>query len=103
MQECPDGIDTLIGEGERGLSGGQAHRIALARVLVDPTARVLVFDEPTAHLDLETELELKEHMLSLMEGRLVVFATHRLHWLADMDVVIELAKGSVRNIREVRP
>lgn len=102
VQECPDGIDTLIGEGERGLSGGQAHRIALARVLVDPAARIVVFDEPTAHLDLETELELKEHMLSLMEGRLTVFATHRLHWLADMDVVIELAKGSVRNIREVK-
>ena len=80
----------------RGLSGGQAHRVALARVLLDENARVLVFDEPTAHLDIETELELKERMLPLMEGKLVVFATHRLHWVKDMDRVIELDDRSER-------
>ena len=94
--ELPEGLDTFIGEGARGLSGGQAHRVALARILLDENARVLVFDEPTAHLDIETELELKERMLPLMKGKLVVFATHRLHWVKDMDRVIKLDDRSER-------
>ncbi|MBE6468493.1 MAG: ATP-binding cassette domain-containing protein [Coriobacteriaceae bacterium] len=91
----PDGLDTLIGDGPGGreLSGGEAQRIALARAWVDRSRRVLLFDEPTAHLDIETELELKERMLPLMEGRLVVFATHRMHWLHEMDRVLVLSGG----------
>ncbi|MDY4040837.1 MAG: ATP-binding cassette domain-containing protein [Collinsella sp.] len=93
----PDGFDTVIGDGAgaRELSGGEAQRIALARAWTDRSRRVLLFDEPTAHLDIETELELKERMLPLMAGRLVVFATHRMHWLYEMDRVIVLAGGRV--------
>lgn len=53
----------------------------------------MLFDEPTAHLDIETELELKEKMKPLMENRLVFFATHRLHWLREMDRVLVLDQG----------
>lgn len=88
----PEGIRTAIGDGGRGLSGGQAQRIALARICLDPRP-ILIFDEPTAHLDIETELELKERILPLMEGRTVVFATHRLHWLDSMDAVLKLENG----------
>lgn len=95
VSELPYGLDTLVGEGARGLSGGQAHRIALARILLDEGTRVLVFDEPTAHLDIETEIDLKERMLPLMEGKLVLFATHRLHWTHDMDRTIEMKDGTV--------
>ena len=55
----------------------------------------MIFDEPTAHLDIETELELKEKMLPLMANRLVLFATHRLHWLNQMDLVVVLNEGQV--------
>lgn len=91
----PQGAQTIVGEGARGLSGGQAQRIAIARGLVDPNRTVLVFDEPTAHLDIETEYELKQRMLALMEGRTVFFATHRLHWLADMDWILVLDGGRI--------
>ena len=56
---------------------------------------MLVFDEPTAHLDIETELALKESMLPLMEGRLVFFATHRLHWVRSMDLILVMEEGSL--------
>ena len=88
----------MVGEGGRRLSGGQAQRVALARAFLDAGRKVLVFDEPTAHLDIETELALKGPMLGLMEGRLVVFATHRMHWLDDMDRVAVLEGGRVAEV-----
>ncbi|MEK0307360.1 ABC transporter ATP-binding protein/permease [Bifidobacterium favimelis] len=91
----PEGLNTGVGEGNRGISGGQAQRIALARVLLDRSREVLLFDEPTAHLDIETEYDLKKTLLPIMEDHLVIFATHRLHWLADVDWVIMLDGGRV--------
>lgn len=95
VDQLPDGLESLIGEGGRGLSGGQAQRIALARVLLDDARTVLLFDEPTAHLDIETEYELKEAMLEAMKGKLVLFATHRLHWLDAFDRILVLEEGAV--------
>lgn len=91
----PKGLDTPVGEGGRQLSGGQTQRIALARAFLDEGRDVLVFDEPTAHLDIETELALKETMFELMDGKLVFFATHRLHWMRDMDRVIVIEDGRI--------
>lgn len=91
----PKGLDTPVGEGGRQLSGGQTQRIALARAFLDEGRDVLVFDEPTAHLDIETELELKKTMLELMDGKLVFFATHRLHWMRDMDCVLVVEDGRI--------
>lgn len=95
VAELPQGLGTMIGSGHRALSGGQAQRIALARAFLDPERRVMIFDEPTAHLDIETELELKKRMLPLMENRLVFFATHRLHWMKQMDYILVLKNGKL--------
>ncbi|MSE00351.1 thiol reductant ABC exporter subunit CydD, partial [Bacillus velezensis] len=65
------------------------------RAFLDKQRKVLIFDEPTAHLDIETELELKERMLPLMKDRLVIFATHRLHWMKDMDKIVVLKDGKI--------
>ncbi|MDA9471487.1 thiol reductant ABC exporter subunit CydD [Enterococcus sp. 5H] len=95
VNELSEGINTVIGESGRMLSGGQAQRVALARAFLDQQRRVLLFDEPTAHLDIETEVELKERMLPLMQDHLVFFATHRLHWMAEMDYILVMDKGQV--------
>ncbi|MBF0710125.1 MULTISPECIES: thiol reductant ABC exporter subunit CydD [unclassified Gemella] len=89
------GYDTLIGEGGRELSGGQAQRIAIARALLSDR-KVVILDEPTSHLDIETEFEIKEKLLALFKDRTVIIATHRLHWLNDMDYVLNIESGKVK-------
>ncbi len=95
IKTLPDGMDTLIGEGARTVSGGQAQRIALARAFLDPHRRVLLFDEPTAHLDIETEAALKRDIIPIFKDHLVFFATHRLHWIDEMDYVLVVDHGRV--------
>ena len=95
IETLADGYATRIGEGGRGISGGQAQRIALARTLIDTNRSIWLFDEPTAHLDIETEAELKETLVPLFKNRLVIFATHRLHWLNQMDRVIVVDGGKI--------
>uniref|UniRef100_UPI00403FA4A9 thiol reductant ABC exporter subunit CydD n=1 Tax=Candidatus Enterococcus willemsii TaxID=1857215 RepID=UPI00403FA4A9 len=95
VAELPEGLDTQLGGGARALSGGQAQRIAVARAFLDKERKILLLDEPTAHLDIETEVELKERMVPLMENRLVFFATHRLHWMHQMDEIMVIEDGKV--------
>lgn len=94
VSSLPDGLDEMIGGGGRSLSGGQEQRVALARALLS-SRPVMLLDEPTAHLDIETEYELKETMLPLFEGKLVFLATHRLHWMIDMDLIVVMQQGKV--------
>ncbi|MEC0307925.1 thiol reductant ABC exporter subunit CydD [Paenibacillus lautus] len=94
VKSLPGGLAEMIGGGGRALSGGQAQRVALARALLGGR-RVLLLDEPTAHLDIETEYELKETMLSLFQDKWVFLATHRLHWMQDMDYILVLHQGRV--------
>lgn len=94
VNSLPNGLDELIGSGGRPLSGGQEQRVALARAFLSRRP-IILLDEPTAHLDIETEYELKETMLSLFAGKLVFLASHRLHWMPDMDRIIVLERGRV--------
>ncbi|SNZ14591.1 ATP-binding cassette, subfamily C, CydD [Terribacillus aidingensis] len=94
VNKLPDGSDTLIGEGARSLSGGQAQRIVLARAFLSNRSIVLL-DEPTAQLDIETEFELKEVIEELAADKLLFFASHRLHWMQEMDLIIVMEHGRI--------
>ena len=71
----PLGLDTPIGEGGHGLSGGQAQRVAIARAFLK-NAPLLLLDEPTAHLDPATERDVLDSLKRLALGRTVVMASH---------------------------
>jgi ATP-binding cassette subfamily C protein CydD len=73
--ELPAGLDTLVGEGGYGLSGGQAQRVAIARAYLK-NAPMLLLDEPTAHLDPATEAEVLDSLRRLALGRTVILASH---------------------------
>ncbi|MED5099135.1 thiol reductant ABC exporter subunit CydD [Niallia circulans] len=90
----PNGLDELLGDGGRNLSGGQEQRIALARAFLT-NRKIMLLDEPTSHLDIETEFELKDTMLPLFNEKLVFLATHRLHWMKEMDSIIVMDQGTI--------
>ena len=66
----------MLGDGGQGLSGGEAVRLALARVAMHPHADLLLVDEPTAHLDRETAARVTDALLMLAKGKTMVVATH---------------------------
>ena len=71
----PQGLETRIGEGGFGLSGGQAQRIAIARAFLKD-APLLLLDEPTSHLDPATEADVFDCLRRLAQGRTVILASH---------------------------
>lgn len=90
--QMPDGYDTVVGPGERELSGGQVQRLAFARALLgDPS--ILLLDEPTSALDMRSE-ELMQATLRELKGRLtVVVIAHRMSTLSMCDRIAVLEAG----------
>jgi thiol reductant ABC exporter CydC subunit len=87
----PDGLDTVVGEQGRELSGGQHQRIVLARALL-ADAPVLVLDEPTAHLDPATAVALIDDVFGCAgaDGKTILLITHRSEGLELVDEVVSL-------------
>lgn len=94
IRKLPNGLDTVIGEGGRGLSGGEMQRLAIARAFLNKP-RLLFFDEPTNGLDLYTEKVLQNSMKQLGKEATVITVAHRLHTILEADKILYLENGKV--------
>ena len=97
IRELPDGYSHTLGERGATLSVGQKQLLSFARALAfDP--RVLILDEATSSVDTETELLIREALHVLMSGRTTLAIAHRLSTIQDMDKILVLHKGRVREM-----
>jgi ATP-binding cassette, subfamily B, bacterial len=94
IQALPGGYDAHVREQGLNFSAGQRQRLAIARaILLD--APIMILDEPTANLDVESEAKVMEAIASLVVGRTVIMITHRLSTLGNVDDVVVLKAGRV--------
>jgi len=90
----PDGYDTRVGEMGSKISGGQRQRLAMARALLKD-APILILDEATSNLDVETEREVNEAIRELASGRTVLTIAHRLSTVRNAEEILVLEHGRV--------
>jgi ATP-binding cassette subfamily B protein len=94
VQHLPDGYDTIVGERGVTLSGGQKQRVAIARTLLrDP--RILVLDDATSSVDMETEFLIQQALEVLMRGRTTFVVASRLRTVKSADQIIVLDHGRI--------
>jgi len=92
--KLPEGYDSLVGERGQSLSGGERQRVAIARaILVDP--QILVLDEATSAVDVQTEREIQRALDNVVAGRTTIAIAHRLSTLAKADKLLVLKDGKV--------
>jgi subfamily B ATP-binding cassette protein MsbA len=94
ISEFPDGYRTMVGPNGFRLSGGQRQRIALARAFLRD-AEILVLDEATSQIDVESERLIHEALARYVENRTVIMITHRASTLALADAIIKVEHGVV--------
>jgi ATP-binding cassette subfamily B protein len=95
ISKLPDGYDTVVGERGMRLSGGERQRISLARAFLKD-APILILDEPTSAVDVQTEAAILATMETLMQGRTTFIIAHRLGTLDACDSLVELRDGEVK-------
>lgn len=94
IMEMPEGYETIVGERGVGLSGGQKQRIAIARALLID-APILILDDATSSVDMETEHEIQQALKRLMAGRTTFIIAHRISAVKDADEIIILDNGRI--------
>lgn len=94
IDQLQQGLETVIGDGGRGLSGGEKQRLALARAFLKrPT--IILFDEPTVGLDLHTEQVLQRSIALLSQTATMITVAHRLYTIQDADQIVFMDHGAV--------
>jgi ATP-binding cassette subfamily B protein len=94
IMTLPEGYDTWVGERGITLSGGQKQRVAIARtLLMDP--RILVLDDSTSSVDMETEYLIQQALAELMKGRTAFIIAHRIRTIRNADQIIVLKDGHI--------
>lgn len=92
IKSTPDGFNTKVGDQGMALSGGQAQRLAIARAFLK-NAPIVVLDEPTSQIDVETEALLNRALARLTESKTVLLIAHRLSTIEQADRIIVLEGG----------
>ena len=90
----PDGYNTLVGEKGVTLSGGQKQRLAIARAILK-NPRLLILDDSTSAVDVETEAEIRQALGKLMLGRTTFIIAHRIQSVMMADLILVLDKGEI--------
>jgi ATP-binding cassette subfamily B protein len=94
IESLPKGYDTLVGERGVKLSGGERQRVAIARAFL-ADAPILVFDEATSSLDVETEVHVQAAMEELMARRTTIVIAHRLSTIRGADRILVFDRGRI--------
>jgi ATP-binding cassette, subfamily B, bacterial len=92
IMSLPQKYDTSVGERGDTLSGGQRQRIAIARAIIRNPS-ILLLDEATSALDQTTEAAINRTLLKVAEGRTMIWSTHRLTSVVEMDEIIVISNG----------
>ncbi len=94
IMEMKEGYDTVVGERGMGLSGGQKQRIAIARALLK-NPKILILDDATSAVDMETEHEIQAGFQEVMKGRTTFIIAHRISSLRHADEILVLNEGHI--------
>ncbi|WP_300660365.1 ABC transporter ATP-binding protein [uncultured Acetatifactor sp.] len=98
VMRMPDGVDTLIGENGTAISGGQRQRIALARALYKDF-ELLVMDEATAALDMETEMAVIDSIRQIKEDKTLIMVTHHMSLANECDVIYRIENRKIVQVK----
>ncbi|MBQ7897880.1 MAG: ABC transporter ATP-binding protein [Clostridia bacterium] len=90
----PDGYNTQIGFGNKGLSGGELQRISIARAILK-NPKILILDEATAAMDTATELKIQKAITNITRGKTTIIIAHRLSTLKDAKRLIVVEDGKM--------
>ncbi len=94
IEQCPDGLETLVGERGLKLSGGEKQRLSIARMLLKRPA-IMVFDEATSSLDSRTEKNINVAIKKVSAGHTSLIIAHRLSTIIDADNIVVIDNGTV--------
>ncbi|MCR5771463.1 MAG: ATP-binding cassette domain-containing protein, partial [Butyrivibrio sp.] len=94
IMNMPDGYDTLVGERGLRLSGGQKQRVAISRAILRKSP-IIVLDEATASVDVETEKQIQEAINNITGKRTIVAIAHRLSTIRNADLILVIENGHI--------
>ena len=94
VQQLPEGLNTKIGEAGSIFSGGERHRLSLARILLK-NVPIVILDEPTVGLDPLTEQQVIDTFINELEGKTLIWITHHLQGIEAMDQVVFIEDGKI--------
>ena len=95
LERLPQGLNTIVDEAGLRFSGGERHRIALARVLLQD-APIVILDEPMVGLDPLAEQQVLESIFSTLQHKTIVMITHHLQGVSSMDRILFLENGHLK-------